>query len=102
MSAIVLELWRYPVKSILGERVKEIELEPRGLRGDRQFAVTDRGGKIGSGDQWMSWVDIDDVVSAIEWAMERDDARGVYNVTSPEPSATHTRPGYISASVAIA
>lgn len=49
MSAIVLELWRYPVKSILGERVKEIELEPRGLRGDRQFAVTDRGGKIGSG-----------------------------------------------------
>jgi MOSC domain-containing protein len=49
VSAIVLELWRYPVKSLLGERVKEIELEPRGLRGDRQFAVTDRGGKIGSG-----------------------------------------------------
>ena len=49
MSAIVLELWRYPVKSLLGERVKEIEVESRGLRGDRQFAVTDRGGKIGGG-----------------------------------------------------
>jgi uncharacterized protein (TIGR01777 family) len=43
------------------------------------------GGKIGSGRQWMSWVDIDDVIAAIEWAIERHDARGVYNVTSPEP-----------------
>jgi uncharacterized protein len=42
-------LWRYPVKSLLGERLQAIEVEARGLQGDRRFAVTDRHGKIGSG-----------------------------------------------------
>lgn len=49
MRAPVLELWRYPVKSLLGERLEEIEVEPRGVPGDRRYAVTDRDGKIGSG-----------------------------------------------------
>jgi MOSC domain-containing protein len=49
VSATVLELWRYPVKSLLGERLEAIEVEARGLQGDRQYAVTDRHGKIGSG-----------------------------------------------------
>lgn len=43
------------------------------------------GGPIGTGRQWMSWVDLDDAVRAIEWALEHDATRGVYNVTSPEP-----------------
>jgi uncharacterized protein YcbX len=47
--ARVLELWRYPVKSLLGERLDAVEVDARGVRGDRLFAVTDRDGKIGSG-----------------------------------------------------
>jgi len=47
--ATVLELWRYPVKSFLGERLDAVEVDARGVRGDRLFAVTDRNGKIGSG-----------------------------------------------------
>jgi hypothetical protein len=43
------------------------------------------GGPIGSGAQWMSWVSHDDVLRMIEWALDRDAARGVYNVTAPEP-----------------
>ncbi len=43
------------------------------------------GGRVGSGRQWMSWVDRDDALNAIEWAVGRDAVRGVYNVTSPEP-----------------
>ena len=43
------------------------------------------GGPIGSGRQWMSWVDRDDVIAFIEWALDHDTARGTYNLTSPEP-----------------
>ena len=37
----VLELWRYPVKSLQGERVPESEVGPRGLTGDRGWALFD-------------------------------------------------------------
>lgn len=37
----VLELWRFPVKSMQGERVETAEVEPQGLRGDRAFALFD-------------------------------------------------------------
>lgn len=43
------------------------------------------GGPIGSGNQWMSWIDRDDVVRMIEWAIREPSARGVYNATAPEP-----------------
>jgi uncharacterized protein (TIGR01777 family) len=43
------------------------------------------GGPIGSGMQWMSWVDREDALRAIEWAINTGSARGVYNITAPEP-----------------
>jgi len=43
------------------------------------------GGPIGSGGQWMPWVDRDDVLRAIEWAIDRPEVRGIYNITAPEP-----------------
>ena len=49
MFATVAELWRYPVKSLLGEQLREVEVDTRGLVGDRLYAVTDRDGKLGSG-----------------------------------------------------
>jgi uncharacterized protein YcbX len=45
----VASLWRYPVKSMLGERCTKVEIEERGVRGDRAFAVRDAEGKLGSG-----------------------------------------------------
>ena len=42
-------LWRYPVKSFLGERLDEAALDARGLAGDRRYAVRDANGKFGSG-----------------------------------------------------
>lgn len=43
------------------------------------------GGPIGSGKQWFSWVDRDDVLRLIEWALDRDAVQGIYNATGPEP-----------------
>lgn len=45
----VLELRRYPVKSLLGERHDALALEQRGVVGDRLYAVRNEQGKFGSG-----------------------------------------------------
>ncbi len=45
----VSALWRYPVKSMLGERLTEADIEKRGVHGDRLYAVRDAAGKLGSG-----------------------------------------------------
>jgi uncharacterized protein YcbX len=38
----IVEIWRYPVKSVPGEQVTEAEIGPYGIVGDRQFALRDR------------------------------------------------------------
>jgi uncharacterized protein (TIGR01777 family) len=43
------------------------------------------GGRLGNGEQYLSWVSITDVVRAIRYAIEREELRGPVNVTSPEP-----------------
>ena len=37
----VVGLWRFPVKSMAGERIQQAELSERGLLGDRGFALVD-------------------------------------------------------------
>lgn len=43
----VLELWRYPVKSLQGERMDAAEVGPHGLLGDRGYAIFDVGTGFG-------------------------------------------------------
>jgi uncharacterized protein YcbX len=40
---------RYPIKSLLGEQLAAVEVEQRGLVGDRLWGVRDADGKLGSG-----------------------------------------------------
>jgi uncharacterized protein len=42
------------------------------------------GGPLGSGKQWVSWVHLHDVVSALTFLVDRD-VRGPVNVVAPEP-----------------
>jgi uncharacterized protein YcbX len=46
----VAQLWRYPVKSMVGERIVDAEVDDRGLVGDRGWAARDeeRGGIRGA------------------------------------------------------
>jgi len=43
------------------------------------------GGVVGSGQQWMSWISLDDVVGIINFALENEHLRGAVNVASPNP-----------------
>jgi uncharacterized protein YcbX len=49
MIGTIAGLWRYPVKSMLGERHESLLLEHRGVVGDRLYAVRDEAGNFGSG-----------------------------------------------------
>src|SRR5262245_44887418 len=42
----VAELWRYPVKSLAGERLERAEIRPDGLAGDRLVQVYDARGRV--------------------------------------------------------
>lgn len=49
MLCSVTALRRYPVKSMGGEALSVAELDPRGLTGDRWYAVVDDDGRLASG-----------------------------------------------------
>ena len=42
------------------------------------------GGRIGNGQQWLSWISIQDTVAAIIWLLEND-VSGPVNLCSPNP-----------------
>lgn len=44
------------------------------------------GGKLGTGEQWMSWVHVEDVAKALIYCLENEDIQGPVNVTAPSPA----------------
>jgi uncharacterized protein (TIGR01777 family) len=43
------------------------------------------GGKIGHGQQWMSWIDVQDMVGAIHHVLKSDLLQGPVNMVAPKP-----------------
>jgi uncharacterized protein (TIGR01777 family) len=43
------------------------------------------GGRIGSGEQWMSWITLEDVVRVIRNVLENRAVSGAVNVVAPQP-----------------
>jgi len=43
------------------------------------------GGRLGSGEQWMSWVALTDVVGAMQHALAHESMRGAMNLVAPNP-----------------
>ena len=44
------------------------------------------GGPVGSGQQWMSWIHIDDLVGALLHAARTEGVEGPVNATAPAPA----------------
>ena len=56
MLGSVASLWRYPVKSMMGEELSASEVTERGLVGDRAYALIDRSdGKVASAKNPRKW-----------------------------------------------
>jgi len=54
------------------------------------------GGTLGGGEQWMSWIHIDDLVAVVEAALFREDLRGAVNAVSPAPVRNKQFTGVLS------
>ncbi len=55
-AGTVVGLWRYPVKSMMGEELNVTEITERGLLGDRQFALVDAvTGKVAGAKNPRKW-----------------------------------------------
>src|SRR6266545_2124986 len=52
----VVSLWRYPVKSMMGEELNATEVTERGLLGDRAYALLDStDGKVATAKNPRKW-----------------------------------------------
>ncbi|MDX1811157.1 MAG: TIGR01777 family oxidoreductase [Gammaproteobacteria bacterium] len=43
------------------------------------------GARLGTGQQWMSWIHLQDMVSIICFLLENKEQQGIYNATAPNP-----------------
>jgi uncharacterized protein YcbX len=73
----VAELWRYPVKSLAGERLEAVEVREDGFPGDRAYRVVDGDGKqvtarTKPGLLALSGADLDGSVAALAGAAGPD------------------------------
>jgi uncharacterized protein len=58
VTGTVRSLWRYPIKSMLGEELESCALGERGFTGDRAYALVDEDGKIVSAKNPRKWARI--------------------------------------------
>jgi uncharacterized protein (TIGR01777 family) len=43
------------------------------------------GAPLGAGRQWFPWIHVEDEIGAIRFLLEREEARGPFNLTAPRP-----------------
>jgi uncharacterized protein YcbX len=93
-SYSVVGLWRYPVKSMLGEELNSAEVTERGVVGDRQFAVVDREtGKIAGAKNPRKWGNFFDFRAAYAEPPRAGSALPEVRLTLPDGShATSEQP----------
>jgi uncharacterized protein (TIGR01777 family) len=48
------------------------------------------GATLGSGDQYMPWIHIDDWTALVSWLIKNDRAAGAFNLSAPEPVTNRT------------
>jgi uncharacterized protein len=90
----VAALWRYPVKSMMGEELNSCEVTGRGLLGDRQFAVVDRStGKVGGAKNPRKWGNFFDFRAACAQPPQIGAAMPPVRITLPDGTVVTTGQG---------
>jgi len=81
----VVGLWRYPVKSMMGEELNAAEVTERGLVGDRRFALVDTStGKVAGAKNPRKWGNFFDFRAAYVEPPERGSNLPAVRLTLPD------------------
>lgn len=75
----VVRVWRYPVKSMLGQRADHVDVSATGVAGDRRYAIRDASGRLGSGKNTRRFRRIDGL---LDFRARYEDGRAL--VTFPD------------------
>jgi uncharacterized protein len=91
----VAALWRYPVKSMMGEELNAAEVTERGLLGDRRFALVDRStGKVAGAKNPRKWGNFFDFRAAYVEPPESGSKLPAVRLTLPDGTVvTSEQPG---------
>src|SRR6266568_8381623 len=81
----VVALWRYPVKSMLGEELNRSDISRHGLLGDRAYALVDgSNGKVASAKNPRKWPQLFDFRAVFVNPPQLDVAIPPVRVTLPD------------------
>jgi MOSC domain-containing protein len=82
---VIKELFRYPVKSMLGERLTEAEIGLKGMIGDRAWGLRETNGRIVTAKKWANMLSFRAVY---EGTAESGELAAV-KITLPDGSSVH-------------
>ena len=93
-AGAVAALWRYPVKSMMGEELNSSQVTGRGLLGDRQFVVVDCAtGKVGGAKNPRKWGNIFDFRAAYAQPPQAAATMPPVRITLPDGTVVTTGHG---------
>ena len=81
----VVSLWRYPVKSMMGEELNSADVTDRGMLGDRAYELVDQeDGKVVSAKNPRKWPSLFDFRAAYVEPPRVDDPMPPVRITLPD------------------
>jgi uncharacterized protein len=87
----VVALWRYPVKSMMGEELNAAEVTEGGLLGDRAYALVDSAdGKVTSAKNPRKWPRLFDFRAALAGAPAVDRELPAVRITLPDGTTVNS------------
>src|SRR6476469_372775 len=87
----IVSLWRYPVKSMMGEELNAADVTKGGLLADRAYALVDRSdGKVASAKKPRKWPQLFDFRAALSEPSNTGTTTPPLRITLPDGTIIDT------------
>jgi uncharacterized protein len=85
--------WEAATQASIDAGIRTVQIRTGVVLSDKGGALSEMlvpfkvgvGGKVGSGKQWMSWIDVADMVGGIQHVLTQESLRGPVNFVAPNP-----------------